>query len=641
MNARDRLQAAYSKTDKDLSEAMSLTRAALDDARKHGDEQLVLDCLSFRAQLYGMLRKPGPAKADAEAALEGYRRLEDRRGEASVLNTLAIIRENEGQYQESFRLQMECLELLRQMDRPDAIAQLLSNLGLTCTYVGDWNQALEFYRESLDIWSTLPEQDGRGMALVNLGFAQNSLGKPEKAAESFREALGIYAEDNFRRRCVVLCNLAGSYCELGALDAAEDALRRAEAMCAELDDPARRAHALEARGALLRAQGDAEGSRACYESARDIYAQASIPRGEVLAMHQLGKGMFDRPGEAEALLRQAASRAESLHLKPLQAGILDDLTALLEQEGKWEAAHTCLKEKVRLEQQLMQEATMMKVQAMEMEAALRVSRRETEMERKQVAALGEAMKALEAQKALAEEESRQKSEILNFAAHDLRNLLMGIHGPARILEEELEERAVGDLLPWTGQLLKAIGRLEETLSLVLTAAAADSGRLQLERKDLLLSWLVDEAVAYWKPVAARKQQALNMLPSGEKVSLSADPTRISECLHNLISNACKYGPKGSSIEVGLRREAGMGVIFVADRGPGLSADDKRNLGRMFQKLSAKPTGGEMSIGVGLAVVTGIARLHGGRLEVHDRAGGGSIFELHLPEGPPPDPAAHD
>jgi signal transduction histidine kinase len=100
---------------------------------------------------------------------------------------------------------------------------------------------------------------------------------------------------------------------------------------------------------------------------------------------------------------------------------------------------------------------------------------------------------------------------------------------------------------------------------------------------------------------------------------------------NLLSNAIKYSPVGGLVEIEMAIEADHVVIQVKDEGAGLSEDDVSRLFGRFQRLSAKPTAGESSTGLGLSIVKRIVELHGGRIRAESPGPGhGSTFTITLP-----------
>jgi signal transduction histidine kinase len=98
-----------------------------------------------------------------------------------------------------------------------------------------------------------------------------------------------------------------------------------------------------------------------------------------------------------------------------------------------------------------------------------------------------------------------------------------------------------------------------------------------------------------------------------------------------VSNAIKYSPIGGAIDLLVAQEDGGIIVQVSDQGAGLSPEDISRLFGRFQRLSAKPTAGETSTGLGLSIVKRIVDLHGGRVEVDSAGPGkGAMFKMILP-----------
>jgi signal transduction histidine kinase len=107
--------------------------------------------------------------------------------------------------------------------------------------------------------------------------------------------------------------------------------------------------------------------------------------------------------------------------------------------------------------------------------------------------------------------------------------------------------------------------------------------------------------------------------------------RIREAIDNLISNAIKYSPVGGNISVQVDQDSNNTVIRVVDEGAGLSPEDIGRLFGRFQRLSAKPTAGESSTGLGLSIVKRIVDMHGGEVTANSAGPGqGSTFTITLP-----------
>jgi signal transduction histidine kinase len=145
-----------------------------------------------------------------------------------------------------------------------------------------------------------------------------------------------------------------------------------------------------------------------------------------------------------------------------------------------------------------------------------------------------------------------------------------------------------------------------------------------------LSAMLAEVVTSNRALAERKRQSIQLVSPPFRWS-SCDPDRLREAVDNLVSNAIKYSPAGAKIELSLSGDDTVTAIRVKDHGPGLSEDDISRLFGRFQRLSAKPTGGESSTGLGLSIAKRIAELHGGSIEAESPGlGKGSTFTIRIP-----------
>jgi signal transduction histidine kinase len=133
-----------------------------------------------------------------------------------------------------------------------------------------------------------------------------------------------------------------------------------------------------------------------------------------------------------------------------------------------------------------------------------------------------------------------------------------------------------------------------------------------------------------RALAEKKNQTLQLIAPAHQM-WSCDPDRLREAVDNLISNAIKYSPVGGNIEMTMSAADDNILIRVADEGAGLSEEDVSRLFGRFQRLSARPTGGESSTGLGLSIVKRIIELHGGRVGAQSPGPGrGTTFTIRLP-----------
>lgn len=219
-----------------------------------------------------------------------------------------------------------------------------------------------------------------------------------------------------------------------------------------------------------------------------------------------------------------------------------------------------------------------------------------------------------------------KSAMMRLLSHDLR-------GPLAALDAGLDEVAhtrapdharIGRLRTQTQDLRALVEGL-------LDNAALERGRLELHRSVFNLSKLVADVVAQHTDQAGRKGQRLVFEPSARSGNDAwGDPARLRQVLVNLIDNALKFTPIGGTVRVRIEWTPDSARVEVEDTGPGLHPDDFGKLFAPYQSLSARPTAGEPSTGLGLYFAHQIVTFHAGRMIVTSQAGGGATFGFELP-----------
>ena len=147
---------------------------------------------------------------------------------------------------------------------------------------------------------------------------------------------------------------------------------------------------------------------------------------------------------------------------------------------------------------------------------------------------------------------------------------------------------------------------------LLDTTAIESGKLKLRKEKINLTELLNDIVLDQQKLAQKKQQTIHFADH-KSVIVDADPSRMHEVFENLLSNAVKFSPYGKNIFVSMNglSESGATVqVAIQDEGPGLTQEDKQKIFGRFMRLSALPTGGEVSTGLGLSVVRQLTELHG-------------------------------
>ncbi len=225
--------------------------------------------------------------------------------------------------------------------------------------------------------------------------------------------------------------------------------------------------------------------------------------------------------------------------------------------------------------------------------------------------------------------NQERSEFLGMAAHDLRTPLNSISGFAQLIQSFSPE--MNDLQSDSLQrILNASARMRDLLDRLLSVRAIEEGKLELKSERCDIGVLVAGLLVNHRLAAAAKEISLTFVPPEEVAWAQADLASTAQILDNLVSNALKFSPRGRAVTLRVSRNKEGVAVEVQDAGPGLSEEDQRKLYGKFARLSAQPTGGESSNGLGLSIAKRLAESMGGDLTCRSKLGDGATFVLTLP-----------
>lgn len=235
----------------------------------------------------------------------------------------------------------------------------------------------------------------------------------------------------------------------------------------------------------------------------------------------------------------------------------------------------------------------------------------------------------------AEAALRAKNELLAIAAHDLKNPLAAIIGVADMVSmclQNVPQRYVPDN---TRTLFFKIPRYANNMlriiEEVIKAETVERMGIHVADKPFNVTEVANEVVEFNR-FACKKKNITIHYRCERAYFMSGDRDRIMEAFDNLVSNAVKYSPANSRVDIALGCDLAQTKLrfSVSDEGPGLSDADQRKLFQKFQKLSSQPTAGESSSGLGLSIVKHIVDAHRGDVTCESEEGFGATFIIELP-----------
>ena len=222
--------------------------------------------------------------------------------------------------------------------------------------------------------------------------------------------------------------------------------------------------------------------------------------------------------------------------------------------------------------------------------------------------------------------NNEKNEFLGIAAHDLKSPLTVIIGNAELLASS---QNTSQIERFARTIVSAGTRMRDLVNNLLDANAIEEGKFtsNVERCDVAA--LVQQSVDNNQAAAARKG---TILQADARAGLwgMADRDATLQVLDNLISNAVKYAPPKTTVQITAFADNACVAFAVIDQGPGISETDQKKLFGKFTRLSARPTGGESSTGLGLSIAKRLAEAMSGTVRCQSVPGAGATFTLRLP-----------
>ena len=225
--------------------------------------------------------------------------------------------------------------------------------------------------------------------------------------------------------------------------------------------------------------------------------------------------------------------------------------------------------------------------------------------------------------------NREKDQLVSIAAHDLKSPLNRIEGLLSIVKLSSDNLTVEqhELIDKVSEVSREQNALIRDILNIDALENSSDGMLELG--PLNVAYLIDEVLEGFVAVARNKNIRLLTNYTADDAYVLGDSAALTQVYENLVSNAIKYSPLGRTIRVTLQQEGDMIRTAVLDEGPGLQPEDIPLLFRKFQKLSAQPTAGESSSGLGLSIVKRYVDAMNGTVHYEDTSEGGATFVVRL------------
>lgn len=223
---------------------------------------------------------------------------------------------------------------------------------------------------------------------------------------------------------------------------------------------------------------------------------------------------------------------------------------------------------------------------------------------------------------------REKDGLISVVAHDLRAPLNRTAALSELV------RSSGSLTSEQIRYMDMIQKVNEDggrlIQDLLEMNSYENNEFLVEKQRVNLGELIEHSVSGFEKAARAKSISIHISPQREPVEAHTDEKLLSRVIDNLLSNAIKFTKTGKNVYISCERGKDRAQVVIRDEGQGISPEDQKKMFRKFQRLSARPTAGESSTGLGLSIVKTLVDRLDGEIKLQSEVGKGTEIEICIP-----------
>ncbi len=458
--------------------------------------------------------------------------------------------------------------------------------------------------------------------LGNIGNVYSELNEYNRALEYYQKALKFAeAIDNKRSITINTGNIGTTYAEMRLYPLALEYHHKALELAYEIDNKQFIANNTNGIGLIYLYTADYPKALDYLEKALDFSKELNDKLGIAINFANIGN-IYATPDfdgydfeKAEDLLLQAITIHQELGTKKEEYDARKTLIDLYKYNGNIEKGfyqleyyHQLYLEVQSEEAKLAALRESMNRKLLDLERDKEAAEREREIEYLRNVELAAVNEQVTQQNIKLEWLNKEKNEFLGIASHDLKNPLAGIVMSSELILQYHSNFTMEMVVERVAAIKNAALRMKEIVSNILDINAIESGAINLhfERVDVVA--IVNQIIHSYNENLSSKSLQLHFSKSHTDICRTTDRSLLYSVIDNIFSNAIKYSPMNKNIWVNIVQKEYSVLISIRDEGQGLTANDMQKLFGKFSKLSARPTAGEHSTGLGLSIVKKIAEM---------------------------------
>lgn len=500
--------------------------------------------------------------------------------------------------------------------------------------LGEFTDAMKHSTEALEIFKELENIEGMGSTNNNIGniflFQKNF----DEAFPHYEKALYYFNQvDQKMNKSNVLQNMASIHIHKEQYPEALKYLAEAEELKLEINDMFGVAVCKFLTGDIHLDAKEFDTAIKYYSEALEIQTGLDDKNGIFYSNMHLGKSYIDKYltesrkekallAKSEKYFLESLFTAQRINSKYTLSLIYKNLSEFHEISGDADKALEYHKKLYDIEKELFNENMAEDVLKLEKELQVKEAKHTAEINQLRNVELAETVRQLE-------EIVKQKNEFFGIVVHDLKNPIGNIKLLAEFLIDE-GNYSKDEINEFKKYIIESADTSLELVTQLLDYAAIEQGKITLHINDFDVNAETERIIRLYKMKTMQKNIEVKYKNELKNNIVKSDRNAIVQIIDNLFSNAIKFSPEEKNVLIRLTDEDDLLKIEVKDEGPGFSEEDRKKLFRQFSKLSARPTGGEHSSGLGLSIVKKLVDSLHGTIQCDSEKGNGASMVVRIP-----------
>jgi len=587
-----------------------------------------------------------------------------------ILLHLADMQRWRGDYAEGLETARKGLKYARDLSLTTYECEFLYRIGRLFWNLGDYPHSLESHLEELRLAEKIGQLHLIAQSHFALGITYYRYGQNDNAFQQLKLAYDFAVKDNNKEDLILILNGLGNYylTEKNYKKSEEYYLQSLRLHSSD-GLASGTADSLTNLGLIALAEGEYDKALSNLNQALDIYTRLKYKR-YIANTHRRIATVLRTTGrlhEAYEHLDKAIEYASELKSPDVMLDIYAEYSASAEKSSDFKLAlayekkYSALKEQLRsdhnreiiagLESQYKFDQQQLQIKILKSADQLKlveIGRRRSQnlallaglsvviiitsaiilIQRYRLKAERQTLAVNKEARIRAESAEKLKTKLFEIASHDLKVPLRSLYATADLIADSKLDYI--DIKRLAENMRVDTLHMRSLVEAFLTAVAIENGNLQVKSERIDLADLAKNAVEGVRLIAQGKKQNLKYIVSNNNLWVNADHIRMRQVIDNILSNALKFSPIGGSITVNTGFVDLWAYVEITDSGPGFTPQDFAKIFQPHAALSALPTAGEDSSGLGLFISHELVTLQGGRLEVESQPNSGAVLRVLLP-----------